>query len=176
MRVIKPIFNCAYSHIPTFLLCSDKYLSNATERRSTWISAKNTCDVQSSLPQFTDREVEQVFRNFSKDFHNFSIWLGLQKNILNKNDCISTEVENDTKLTDFTLEICYSVDCLNITNKEMETPCDELHHPLCVQRKSQPKGIVPRRFIKSSVHSKYEFCLRNNCFNLGGNGKEDVSL
>ncbi|CAB3990906.1 adhesion G- coupled receptor D1-like [Paramuricea clavata] len=161
------------SAICVFELLDHKYFSNATERRSSWISAKNTCDTQSSLPQFTDRDVEQVFRNFSKDFHNFSIWLGLRKNILSKNDCISIEVENDTKLTDFTLERCYSVNCLNITKRKMQTPCDELHHPLCVQRKSQLKDICTEPWqdcknvcclvlnnVQASWIAAHTFCLQ----------------
>ncbi len=114
------------------------------ERRSSWGTAKITCvkELESSLPQFTEIQVEQIFRNISSDFQNFTVWLGLRKTPFNKNDCLPIDVENDTKLTDFTLDRCYSVNCLNITKKQMQTPCDEPQHPLCIQRKNSPKGTV----------------------------------
>jgi exonuclease III len=122
----------------------EEHFAIAMERRSSWESAKIICvkEQKSSLPQFTEIQVEQIFRNLSSDSQNFTVWLGLRKTPFNKNDCTRIDVENDTKLTDFTLDRCYSVNCLNITKKKMQTPCDEPQHPLCIQRKISPTGTV----------------------------------
>ena len=50
-------------------------------------------------------------------------------------------MEDETKFTDYTLDRCFAVNCLNITDKVMQTPCADLQHPLCVKTK-QHQGTV----------------------------------
>ena len=117
------------------------------------MSAKDICDLKlkSSIPQLIDTNVEEAFRN-PHDVYNLSIWLGLRKKIINKNDCVEITVDNDAKLTDYTLDKCYSVNCIQITKKEMRTDCHELQHPLCVKPAYGMlfKIITSRQFNKIS--------------------------
>ena len=96
------------------------------------MTAKDICDRQlnSSIPQMLDDAVKEAFGK-PHDIFNLSIWLGLRKEIINENDCVAIAVENDAKFTDYTLDKCYSVNCINITEKQVLTKCLELQHPLC---------------------------------------------
>lgn len=140
--------------ITAFVLSlSGKRFPNATNRQCPWVSAKDICDLKlnSSIPQLIDTNVEVAFRN-SHDVYNLSIWLGLRKKIINENDCVEITVDNDAKLTDYTLDKCYSVNCIQITEKEMRTDCRELQHPLCVKTRNSMlvKMITTRQFKKIS--------------------------
>lgn len=112
------------------------------KRRSSWFSAEKTCrrDLNSILPQFTEASVAKAFKNFTSDFHNVSIWLELHKKVEKQDHCISIEAENDAKFTDHRLDKCYSVNCANLRQKPMYTPCHELQHPFCFQRKADDIG------------------------------------
>lgn len=98
-----------------------------------------------------DNGVEEAFGSIH-DIFNLSIWLGLHKKKINENDCVAiAAMESDAKFTDYTLDKCYSVNCVNITEKQVLTGCLELQHPLCVKNS---KGSYACTSNTSSQFSK----------------------
>ncbi|XP_028391918.1 uncharacterized protein LOC114516590 [Dendronephthya gigantea] len=160
-----------------FELLDSKYLPNATKRLSSWSEGEKICsrDLNSSLPQFTEAGVVKAFKNSTSDFPNASFWLGLRKKFENQDPCISIEVENDAKFTDYTLDKCYSVNCTNLGEKPKNTACRNLQHPLCYKRKADDIGQCLEPWqdcrnacclvlvnLQTSWIAAYLFCLQQN--------------